>query len=135
MNLILDNNILFSLMNPHSMNSFIFLDLNVNLFAPEFILEEFNKYEEECIKKSRLDKFKFLERKKAVFSKINFVRLKDFISFLRLAKEFCPDENDVFYFTLALKLKAQIWSNDKELKKQNKVLVLDTKDIISLYLS
>ncbi|MEK6912606.1 MAG: PIN domain-containing protein [Nanoarchaeota archaeon] len=135
MNLILDNNILFSLMNPHSMTSFIFLDLNAILFAPEFIIEEFNRYEEECRKKSKLDKFKFAERKKVIFSKINFLKLKDFNSFVEPARKFCPGENDVFYFALALELKAPIWSNDKELKNQNKVVVLDTRDIINLYLS
>ncbi len=133
MNLIPDNNILFSLMNPKSMNSFLFQELTqTDFFAPEFILEEFKKYEKECLKKSRLIPREFNKRKKEVFSRINFVEFSEFKKYVRIAEGFCPNENDVFYFALCLKLNIPLWSNDKLLKSQNKIVVLDTEDIIDL---
>jgi len=133
MNLILDNNILFSLMNPHSMNSFVFENLSeIEFFAPLFIVEEFNKYEKECLRKSKLNKNDFNQRKKEIFSRINFIQFPEFKKYVRFAQEFCPDENDVFYFGLCLKLNLPLWSNDKNLKEQDKVVVLDTKDLIDI---
>lgn len=133
MNLILDNNILFSLMNPESMNSFIFHNLyETEFFAPYFIIEEFNKYEKECLRKSKLDKKKFAQRKKEIFSKVNFVKFSDFKKDVKNAEKFCPDENDVFYFALCLKLNLPLWSNDKKLKDQNRVIVLNTEDLIDV---
>ena len=45
-------------------------------------------------------------------------------------KKISPDINDTEYFALALKLKCSIWSNDKKLKKQNKVKVYSTEEIV-----
>ena len=134
MSLIIDNNILFSLMNPFSMNSFLFDKIEGEIFATDFIIKEFKKYKKECFKKSKLSEKEFNKRKKIIFSKINFIKFKDFRTFVKNAKEFCPDEDDVFYFALALKLNLPIWSNDKELKRQEKVIVLNTEEIIDLYL-
>ncbi len=133
MNLILDNNILFSLMNLRSMNSFIFNNLyGAEIFAPYFIVEEFNKYEKDCLKKSKLNKKDFNQRKKEIFSKINFIQFSEFKRYVKFAQEFCPDENDIFYFAICLKLNLPLWSNDRKLKEQDKVIVLDTRDLIDL---
>ncbi len=43
-----------------------------------------------------------------------------------------PDENDIIYFALALKLKCCIWSNDKALKRQDRIMVLSTKELLGL---
>ncbi|MBT5021736.1 hypothetical protein HOK51_08530 [Candidatus Woesearchaeota archaeon] len=48
------------------------------------------------------------------------------------AKIICPDENDVDYFALALKLNCAIWSNDKKLKNQNSIIVYSTEELINL---
>jgi len=133
MNLILDNNILFSIMNPNSMNSHIFESLfDSGIFAPHFIIDEFEKYEKECLKKSKLSKEEFYKRKKEVFSKINFINFTEFRKYIDTAKTFCPDENDVFYFALCLKLNLPLWSNDKKLKEQSEIIVLYTEDLIDL---
>ncbi len=132
MRLILDNNILFSLMNPNSTNSFLFEKIDSEFFAPHFIIEEFKKYEKECLRKSKLNNIEFQKRKQMIFSKINFIRFENFKDFINFAREFCPDENDIFYFALALKLNLPIWSNDSALKRQDKVKVLSTEEIIEL---
>ena len=36
------------------------------------------------------------------------------------------------YFALALRRNSPIWSNDKKLKEQNKILIYSTKDIIDI---
>ncbi len=133
MKLIIDNNILFSLMNPSSTNSFLFANLDAVFFAPFFIIKEFDKYEKDCLKKSKLSKQEFKQRKEIVFSKINFVEFDYFKNLIQTAESFCPDVDDVFYFALALKLNIPLWSNDKKLKEQREVIVLDTRDVIEFF--
>lgn len=119
-------------MKPDSTNAFLFERVNAVFFAPFFIKEEFNKYEKECLIKSGLSKNEFNERKKIIFSKINFIELNFFKDSIKTAEKFCPDENDVFYFALALKLDAPIWSNDSALNGQDKIKVFSTEEIIEL---
>jgi predicted nucleic acid-binding protein len=40
------------------------------------------------------------------------------------------DEKDTHYVALALKLNCPIWSNDTDLKKQNKVKIYNTKELL-----
>ena len=41
-----------------------------------------------------------------------------------------PDADDTAYIALALHLNCPIWSNDKKLKKQDKVKVITTKELL-----
>lgn len=45
------------------------------------------------------------------------------------AEAISPDEKDAPFFALALKLKADIWSNEPRLKRQKKIKVLNTRDL------
>ena len=132
MKLIVDNNILFSIMKPNSVASKLFSFLNSEFVAPSFILHEFNKYNDECFKKSGLSKKEFNQRKNEIFAKIKFVEFNEYKEFLQEAIKVLIDEDDAPYIALALKIKTQIWSNDKDLKKQNKVTVLSTEDLINI---
>ena len=55
-----------------------------------------------------------------------------FIDFSKEAYEIMKDidEKDTPYIALALKLNCPIWSNDTDLKKQNKVKVYNTKELL-----
>ena len=48
------------------------------------------------------------------------------------ALNICPDKDDAEYFALALHLNCPIWSNDQKLKKQNKVRIITTKELINI---
>ena len=132
MRLIIDNNILFSLMKPDSMNSKIFSSLDCEFIAPMFVISEFEKYKEECLRKSGLSKTEFEKRKKDIFSRILFVKFEEYNGFMDGAIKITPDIDDAPYIALALKMNCPIWSNDSALKKQNKVSILSTEDLIEL---
>lgn len=132
MKIIIDNNILFSLMKPSSSASEIFSLMKWNYIVPDFILKEFEKHKPECETKSGLTKSGFEQRKKEVFGEISFVELTEYENLLKEAAAFSPDEDDSPYFALALKYDCPIWSNDTELKKQEKITVLSTKEMIEL---
>ena len=75
MRFIIDNNILFSLMKPDSTNSTLFSLFKIKFLAPDFIISEFKKYENECFNKSGLTRNSFNTRKNQVMSKIQFIQL------------------------------------------------------------
>ncbi len=134
MNLIIDNNVLFSLMKPDSTNSRLFFPMKVGFLAPEFIKQEFKKYKKECLKKSGISELEFSKRKKEVFDKIKFIQFSQYKSMMKRAKEMMKDIDidDSPYIALALKLNSPVWSNDFLLKNQNKVKVLSTEEIVEL---
>ena len=47
---------------------------------------------------------------------------------------FAPHAKDVPYFALALSLNCPIWSDEKSFKKQNKVEVYSTADVVIKFL-
>ena len=134
MELVVDTNVMLSFFWKGSMVKKLLMDQDVLLFAPEFALEEINKYEKEIIRKAKITKkeFNFLREELAIA--IEFIPLKDYNNYLKKSLDFSPDENDVDFFALALKLKIPLWSNDKLLKKQSIVRVLETKDVLKIWI-
>ncbi|MBS3132383.1 hypothetical protein J4212_08175 [Candidatus Woesearchaeota archaeon] len=60
---------------------------------------------------------------------ITVVPKEDYSNLISEAGNFSPDEKDVMYLALALKLKCAVWSNDKRLKQQDRVKVYSTEDL------
>ena len=53
--------------------------------------------------------------------------------FIEKAKKISPDEKDVVYLALALKLRCGLWSNDRDLKeKQSEIQVYSTEELIGM---
>ena len=67
-------------------------------------------------------------------SLIDFVSEEEYCEFLKKAEDVSPDPEDIAFFALALKFSCPIWSNDKRLKQQDKVLVFSTNEITELFL-
>ena len=53
MDLILDANVLFAALIRDSFTAHLIFRNNVNLFAPQFLIEEIDKYREEILKKTK----------------------------------------------------------------------------------
>lgn len=128
--LVLDNNIFFSLMNPMSVNSYLFSSIRAGFSAPEFIKSELKKHKLECLLKSRLSEHEFEIRQKEVEESIKFIKVFEYEGFLEKATTLLPDPDDVDFLALALSLKGAIWSNDPHFKQQSLVKVFTTKDLV-----
>jgi len=137
MKFIIDNNILFSLMKPDSMNSKIFSMIKAEFYAPEFLIDEFKKYESECMRKSGLSERDFIKRKNEIFGEIQLVDNKKFINLINEILDKIFDSDDAPYVALSLYLNIPLWSNDKNLKNQEIINqeiinVLSTSDIVKI---
>ncbi len=130
--MILDNNILFSLMKPDSAASGIF-KREIEFEAPEFIKTELEEHKKDCMEKSGLTKKAFEARKEEVFSRIEFIEVEKYKRFLKKAVESVNDVDDAPYVALSLALRQPIWSNDAALKEQQKLAeVLTTGELVKL---
>jgi predicted nucleic acid-binding protein len=132
MNLVIDANVLFAALIKEGKTIEILLNPNFNFYAPEFLFEEFNKYKSEILHKTHRSGQEFSEIFGILKEIIEIVPRDKYKDKLQLAEGFSPDNGDVDYFALALNLNCGIWSNDKELKKQNKVKVHFTEELVAL---
>lgn len=132
MELVIDANILISALIKDSLTAELLFEKDLKLYAPYFMIEEFMKYEELVLKKTHRSRSEYIEALHYLKDIINPVPEKEFSDFLEEAEKISPDEGDVPYFALALKLNCGIWSNDKKLKEQDKVQVYSTMEILEI---
>ena len=100
------------------------------LYAPTFALSELNEHKATVIKKFKLSETQFLFCINLMKNIVEFVDIKKYAKYLAVAKTITPDPDDIDFFALALKLDCPIWSNDKLLKKQARIKVFSTADLI-----
>jgi len=134
MKLVVDANILFSALIKDSLTAEIISNGKIELFAPEFLFQEFEKYSGIILRKTSRTRKDFSKAVEAIKETLTIIPQEDFQEYIAEAKKICPDPQDTIYFALALKLKCPIWSNDKELKKQELVKIHSTHELIELLL-
>ena len=132
MELVVDANILFSALIKDSLTAELLFEPALKLYTPEFLLEEFTKYEELILKKINRSKEKYIEIFHCLKDIINFIPEEEFSEFLHEAEIISPDIKDTAYIALALKMKCPVWSNDKTLKNQKIITVYSTSDLIKI---
>lgn len=131
---VLDNNILFSLMNPFSIASYLFSSIRAEFIAPEFIKSEFEKYKEIILLKSELSEHEFKLRWEEVGESIEFIKSAEYTKFLKIAKDLISDPDDADFLALALLTNSAIWSNDPHFKEQVLAPVFTTKELVGKFL-
>ena len=131
MEFVVDTNVLFTFFWKYSFTKGILVDQDFEFFAPEYALEELNKYTDEILKKTgiSLDNFKELRTELAIF--IEFIPLDEYKHFMPEALSLIPMyRNDMDFLALSLKFRLPIWSNDPHLKKQSKIKVYNTSELL-----
>ncbi len=131
MKLAIDANAIFSATISDGLTRRLLLLKKFELFAPEFLFEELNKYADHIAKKSNnsVGEVKAIIKELFEVAEIRVFATPELSEFVGKSKDICPDPNDEDYFALALKLDCAIWSNDKELKCHESVRVYTTKEL------
>ena len=88
------------------------------------------KHGELILQKTGKSKEEFQRVLAVLRRRIAFVPLSEFVPFHDKAEQIAPDEKDVSYLALALKLRLPLWSNDKALKDKQKVVTIYSTDEI-----
>ena len=134
MRLVVDTNILVSFFRPNPVNEVLSRSesLNLQLFSPEYALEELKKNKQDVLKYSKLNSKQFNERLAELLTFIKTISKGSFEEFEQEAKQLSPHDKDIPIFALALKLNCAIWSNEPAFKEQSKIDVLSNRDMIEL---
>ncbi|MBI2548418.1 PIN domain-containing protein [Candidatus Woesearchaeota archaeon] len=133
MEFVIDANILMSaLVATEGATYDLMFSERMALFAPEFLMEEFEKYKNEILKKSGLSQSDFELFLSLISSRIELIPKKEFKKLIPEAKKITPDPKDTEYIALALKMRCSLWSNDKRLKEQDKVNVYSTGELLKI---
>lgn len=130
MDLVVDANVLFAALIKDSFSYNILFSDTLHLFTPEYIFTEFEKHKEEILEKTERTADDFWRVLEILKRGIALVPFEELIEYVKEAEDISPDPDDVAYFALALKMKCAIWSNDKELKKQNRVKIYHTHELV-----
>jgi len=93
--------------------------------------EEFEKYRDLIIEKTERPDIEFEELLAVYMRRINFVPSEEIEPYLSEARKISPDPNDAVYFAVALKVNASLWTNDAILKKQDRIKVYSTKELLA----
>ena len=137
--LVVDANILFSFFNENSARRRLIKKLpriGCKLISPDFALEELMEDKERIKEFARIDDVGFMFLFSLLERKIMEIYPKEkYEDSLSEAGNISPHGKDVHkddpYFALALSFNAPIWSDEKSFKKQSKVEVFSTSDLIS----
>lgn len=131
--LIIDANILFAaVISSEGATCEILFSPGLMGLSPEFVLEEAEKYIPLLAEKSGCSEEDTRKALSIILSRIKIIPYEEYKDFLQKAEQISPDIGDREYFALALRFNIPIWSNDKQLKEQNVVKILSTKEVLEL---
>ncbi|MBN2155412.1 MAG: PIN domain-containing protein [Candidatus Lokiarchaeota archaeon] len=131
MKLIVDANILFAALIKDGMTSKLLFSDKLHLLTPEYIFLEFRKYEKIIINKTKRTREDFRNFFGILKEKIQIIPEHIFRDYLQKAKEISPDPKDVIYIACALAKKANIWSYDRALRKnQTAIKIITTPELV-----
>ncbi|MEK6833582.1 MAG: PIN domain-containing protein [Nanoarchaeota archaeon] len=132
MRVVVDTNILFSFFWRNSFIRKVLVSSNNEFVSSGLAIKELKKYSSLIINKTGISEKEFSIELNKLKNFVKFFSKKEYIHLINEAKRISPDKNDSEFLALCLKLSFPLWSNDKLLKKQDKVIVLNTEDFIDL---
>jgi len=133
--LIPDANILFSFFKSDSIRRNTFKELlkkECKFICPSYTLEELSKDKEKIKKYSGIDEFEFSYLYQLLNKELNIIPIEKYKEYLLRAEEISPHEKDNIYFALALSLSIPIWSDEKAFKRQSKVKIYSTEELLAI---
>ncbi len=131
MKLVVDANILFASLIKNSLTAELLLSDKLNLFAPEFLFDEFIKYEVYILEKTNRSMEDFAQYLNILKEEIEIVPQNLITPYIERAERFSPDPKDTVYLACALAIDSKIWSNDKKLKEgQEEIDIITTGELI-----
>lgn len=128
---VVDANILISLLIAKGSKHKLFFSRHIAPNSPEFVLFEVGKYWKRISEGSGTPEDDLKLAFSGVRLQMKIFPMEDIKPLLEDAEQLSPDKADAEYFALALKLGCPIWSEDKLLKKQSTVKVLNTPELLA----
>ncbi len=133
MKIVIDTNILFSYFWKNSIIRQIINKKLIDLYTPQYAIEEITKYKKEIINKTKIQEKEFNKLLKEIKNKVKIVLVNEYKKELNLEIfKTIPDKNDIDFLALAYKYNKILWSNDRALKQQDHIIIFNTKEILEI---
>ena len=134
MKLIIDTNRIIASLIKDSLSRQIINYPLLEFIAPDYTLQELNKYETIIRKKAHLTHEEFDLLLALLFEKIMIIPKEEYQDFLDKAQTLIDDINDAPFVALALVIKVDgIWSDDNHFQTNEHFMVYRTKDFASIF--
>lgn len=132
---VLDSNIFISALIKEGVTRKIILQSGFCFYVPYTFLEEINKHKKEIILKANVSALDFEITLSFLLDKIKIISPIHYGSFFDEAEQIMKniDIDDSSFLALALAMNIPIWSNDTHFRKQNRIMVYQTKEILGLF--
>jgi len=133
--IIIDSNILFSALIKDSMTRRMILEYSGYFLFPYFIFEEMEKHKWELLKKSKMSAKDFNLLLNLLLRKVMIVPTEVLFQYrkeaYKIIKDIDPD--DTIFIACALACQDSIiWSDDKKLKQQTHVRIINTAEMYKI---
>ena len=129
MKLVVDANVLFSALLRKGLTRHLWFHPEMQLFAPEFILNEALSHNAELLKKYGGTREEFLRLFECLAGQVSLVSDSDLKPYLPAASTLSQDSKDWLYLACALYANAAIWSQDKDFQGQARVEIKTTIEL------
>lgn len=129
MNITADANVLFSTILREGLARKVWFNTIVVLYAPAYLLAEFQKYDGFLRKKFSGNSAEFDSLVEKILGQVTFVSDADLIPYLPAASSLILDSKDWLYLACALKENTIIWSQDRGFQIQTRVPVKTTAEL------
>lgn len=132
MQFVVDTNIVVAaLLRKGDTQKLLFSNL-FEFFSPDFIRVEVLKHRQEFMQKASMNEAEFLNALELAFENIVVAPPEEYLQFEEKALSICPEghKDDWPFIALSLKLDCAVWSNDSALKRQQKIKVFSTKELL-----
>lgn len=136
MQLVIDSNIFFSAIIRNSFTRKIIEDYPIDFLFPEYSLQELLEHQEEICQKAELSNKELSEFIDLFLKNVKIIPTSLTLKFHDQAVEIIKDIDldDVEIIACALASSGSyIWSNDDGLKKQSRIKVLSTKELVESF--
>lgn len=135
MKIVIDSNVLFSALIKDALTRKLILEYEDEFLFPQYIFEEMQKHKELLLKKSKMNEEEFSELLNIILRKVIIIPTTHLKAKEKEAKELAKDidPDDALFFATALTHNAIIWSDDKALKKQEEIKIVNTKEMKELF--
>ena len=141
MRLVVDTNILFTYFWEKTFCRDVLDNEDIEFFAPILALREIDKHKELIIKKANIPLMEFIAVRKEMASHITFIDKRDCEKYYKEVKGYLKGLSkkdlgrimkDIDFLAAAEMLCCPLCSNDKKIKKQEEIIVLNTGEIIEI---
>lgn len=131
MELVIDTNIVGSALLVKSDLLKIIFNPNIDLFSPEFFLEEIEKYKLEFKRRSKYSGEEFELLLSLITNKIRFIPKNEYEHLKAKALQISPDEKDWPFVALHIAMNCPLWTHDGKLLRSKQINTISSGELIA----